>query len=51
MFIGLSRLDFRYIIYLSEDIAFVYNLKDKHHSIIDNKKSLRFVFREYWVLS
>lgn len=51
MFIGLSRLDFRYIIYLSEDIAFVYNLKDKLYNIIDNKKELRFISGEHWVLS
>lgn len=51
MFIGLSRLYFRYIIYLSEDIAFLHSPEDKLYNIIDNKKDLRFISGEYWVLS
>lgn len=51
MFIGLSRLGLRYVIYLSEDIAFLHSPKEKLYNIIDNKKDLRFIYGEYWVLS
>lgn len=51
MFIGLSCLDFRYVIYLTEDIAFLHSPKDKIYNIIDNKKDLRFISGEHWVLS